>query len=174
MTGITYVVGDATQSIGEGRKVICHVCNDIGAWGSGFVLALSARWAAPEAEYRRWFRGEGMLGRVGALHKVPFVSGEAELGNIQVVEVEEQSVYVCNMIAQKLYRPRPGDAPIRYCALAKCLEDLEFFAHELEASVHMPRIGCGLAGGTWDKVEPLILEELVDFGVPVFVYDLPA
>jgi hypothetical protein len=35
----------------------------------------------------------------------------------------------------------------------------------------MPRIGCGLAGGTWDKVEPIVLKELA--GLDVFVYDMP-
>jgi len=35
---ITYLVGDATQPQGEGVKVIAHICNDIGAWGAGFVI----------------------------------------------------------------------------------------------------------------------------------------
>jgi hypothetical protein len=33
----------------------------------------------------------------------------------------------------------------------------------------MPRIGCGLAKGDWDQVEPLIQESLGD--IPVYVYD---
>lgn len=36
----------------------------------------------------------------------------------------------------------------------------------------MPRIGCGLAGGTWDRIEPLIAHRLVEQGIPVTVYDL--
>jgi O-acetyl-ADP-ribose deacetylase (regulator of RNase III) len=44
-------------------------------------------------------------------------------------------------------------------------------AAELDASVHMPRIGCGLAGGDWSRVEPLILRRLVERGVAVTVYD---
>jgi hypothetical protein len=35
----------------------------------------------------------------------------------------------------------------------------------------MPRIGCGLAGGEWSIVEPLIEEHLVKVGVPVTVYN---
>jgi hypothetical protein len=45
------------------------------------------------------------------------------------------------------------------------------FAIDNNAAVHMPRIGCGLAGGTWDKIEPLIDENLADKGVEVTVYD---
>ena len=40
-------------------------------------------------------------------------------------------------------------------------------------SVHMPRIGCGLAGGTWERIEPLIVKVLCERGIPVTVYDLP-
>jgi hypothetical protein len=35
----------------------------------------------------------------------------------------------------------------------------------------MPRIGCGLAGGRWERVEPLVTAELTDRGVHVTVYD---
>jgi hypothetical protein len=44
-------------------------------------------------------------------------------------------------------------------------------AAELGAFVHMPRIGCGLAGGEWRRVEPLIERRLVRRGIPVTVDD---
>jgi hypothetical protein len=47
-------------------------------------------------------------------------------------------------------------------------------ARELNATVHMPRIGCGLAGGTWERIEPLIQRTLIDAGIEAHVYDLPA
>ncbi len=50
---INYVKGDATSPIGDGVKLIVHVCNDIGAWGAGFVLALSKKWITPEKQYKR-------------------------------------------------------------------------------------------------------------------------
>ena len=53
---INYLEGDATQPIGNGPKIIVHVCNDIGGWGKGFVVAISKRWKEPEAEYRRWYK----------------------------------------------------------------------------------------------------------------------
>lgn len=54
MSSITYIKGDATCPQAKGTKIICHVCNDIGGWGKGFVLAISRRWEQPEAEYRAW------------------------------------------------------------------------------------------------------------------------
>jgi hypothetical protein len=38
----------------------------------------------------------------------------------------------------------------------------------------MPRIGCGLAGGEWAHVEPLILETLCAANIVVTVYDFDA
>jgi hypothetical protein len=49
---LKYVIGDATSPQGTGNKIIVHICNDIGGWGLGFVLALSKRWKAPEIQYR--------------------------------------------------------------------------------------------------------------------------
>jgi O-acetyl-ADP-ribose deacetylase (regulator of RNase III) len=56
MTSIHYVRGDATRPQGEGTKIIVHCCNTVGAWGRGFVLALSRRWLSPERAYRLWHR----------------------------------------------------------------------------------------------------------------------
>jgi hypothetical protein len=55
------VVGDATAPAGSGPRVIVHVCNDVGKWGRGFVLALSRKWAEPERRERAWYRGAERL-----------------------------------------------------------------------------------------------------------------
>jgi O-acetyl-ADP-ribose deacetylase (regulator of RNase III) len=62
-------------------------------------------------------------------------------------------------------------APVRYEAIGAALAALAPLALEQGASVHMPRIGCGLAGGRWERVEPLVRDALVSRGVPVTVYD---
>lgn len=72
---ITYVRGDATAPQGKGVKVIAHVCNDLGGWGKGFVVALSDRWREPEAAYRRWHRERA--------------SNDFGLGAVQLVRVGE-------------------------------------------------------------------------------------
>ena len=32
---ITFVDGDVTKPIGNGKKYIVHCCNDLGLWGKG-------------------------------------------------------------------------------------------------------------------------------------------
>jgi hypothetical protein len=35
----------------------------------------------------------------------------------------------------------------------------------------MPRIGCGLAGGKWEEIRPIIERTLLKNNVEVYVYD---
>jgi len=35
----------------------------------------------------------------------------------------------------------------------------------------MPRIGCGLAGGKWELIEPIITRTLCQRGIATVVYD---
>ena len=65
-----------------------------------------------------------------------------------------------------------GNPPIRYEAVKKALQQVANFALENNAKVQMPRIGCGLAGGTWDKIEAIINETLLEKNIEVFVCDL--
>ncbi|MFF3662371.1 macro domain-containing protein [Streptomyces olivochromogenes] len=156
MSEITYVRGDATAPSVKGVKLIAHVCNDIGGWGKGFVLALSRRWPEPEAAYRAWHRDRA--------------HNDFGLGAAQFVQVEKY-VWVANLIGQRGIRTGSKGVPVRYEAIDTGLAHLATKAAELDASVHMPRIGCGLAGGNWSRVEPLIVRRLVERGVAVTVYD---
>lgn len=164
MIPIKYVIGDATEPHGQGRLIVAHICNDVGAWGSGFVLALSQQDNRPEQAYRRWYKRRAELPR--ELSSEPAFA----LGEIQFAPFHLNDVFVCNMIAQ---HGTGGEQPLYYNALRHCLRKLAPKAHEAQATVHMPRIGCGLGGGTWEKVQPIIMQELCASNVEVMVYDLP-
>jgi O-acetyl-ADP-ribose deacetylase (regulator of RNase III) len=155
-TSIHYLKGDATSPQAPGEKFIAHICNDLGGWGKGFVLAISQRWETPEAAYRAWHRDRA--------------NNDFALGNIQVVQVGSY-IHVANMIAQQGMKTGSDGPPIRYEALEECLKKLADKALELNASVHMPRIGTGLAGGKWERIEPIIMETLVAKGIKTYVYD---
>ncbi|MGL6126212.1 macro domain-containing protein [Chryseobacterium artocarpi] len=156
MKTIQYIKGDATVPQAKGIKIIAHICNDIGGWGKGFVLAVSKRWEAPEKEYRNWHRFRS--------------KNNFALGEIQIIQVEKY-IYVANMIGQKGIKTGSNGVPVRYEAIEKCLETLSNEALSLNASIHMPRIGCGLAGGKWTEIEPIIERTLLNKNVEVFIYD---
>lgn len=65
-----------------------------------------------------------------------------------------------------------GVPPIRYEAVREGLRRVAEFARNHGASIHMPRIGCGLAGGSWDEMASIIEDELIGKGLDVTVYDL--
>jgi O-acetyl-ADP-ribose deacetylase (regulator of RNase III) len=154
---IRYLAGDATSPQAKGPKVIAHICNNRGGWGKGFVLAISKRWPEPEAAYRRWHRDRAQ--------------NDFALGATQLVQVQ-RDIWVANMIGQHGTKTsRSAGPPIRYDAVRECLGHLATHAARLKASVHMPRIGAGLAGGRWDHIEPLITSELTAHDIPVTVYD---
>jgi O-acetyl-ADP-ribose deacetylase (regulator of RNase III) len=75
------------------------------------------------------------------------------------------------MIGQQGMKTGSNGVPIRYNAVEQCLEKVVHKAMELNASVHMPRIGCGLAGGTWNKIEPIIEKTLLKNDIDTYVYD---
>src|SRR5262245_46971730 len=156
MKPIVYTRGDATAPQGEGNKIIAHICIDGGGWGKGFVGALSRRWPEPEAAFRAWYKGRAQ--------------NDFALGAVQYVQVEPV-LLVANMLAQHGYKPTRQGPPIRYEALETCLKKVAEKAKTLNASVFMPRIGCGLAGGTWELVEPIILRTLSENDIAVTVYD---
>lgn len=148
--------GDATSPHGKGVKIIAHVCNDRGGWGKGFVLAVSRRWPEPEAAYRRWHRERA--------------KNDFGLGAVQFVRVD-RCLWVANMIGQHGTRTGSKGPPVRYEAIGTALGTVADKARELGASVHMPKIGCGLAGGRWELIRPLIEDRLIGHGVSATVYE---
>ena len=169
---IQYVTGDATLPKAEGGKIIVHCCNDIGGWGAGFVVALSARWPFAEECYRQWHKAQ----HNPVDHLYPDrceTSGPFKLGEVQFVLVGPK-LWVANLIGQHRVGMGPDNRPpIRYDAIQAGLKKVYRHVQIHSASVHMPRMGAGLAGGRWDAIEKLVLAELAVRGVAVTVYDLP-
>ena len=155
-----YVRGDATlASSGKGRKILAHVCNDRGKWDRGFVLSVSARWAGVDDEYRKWYRrGSGAGFRLGA---------------VQFVQTSNSSLTVANMIGLHGTKSGGDGPPVRYDAIDAALVTVGARAEREGASIHMPRIAAGLAGGVWSLIEPLLLGTLSRHpALHLFVYDL--
>lgn len=148
---IKYLIGDATVPIITPSYII-HVCNDLGGWGAGFVLAVTKRFGkGPEVSYRLWHKSKE----------------DFRLGQIRIVEVSN-SISVVNMIAQTGFMTEENQHPLHLKALKMCLKQVYQAVKNTNITIHMPKIGCGLAGGTWDEIEPIILKHMT---VDTYVYD---
>lgn len=154
---ITQLKGDATQPRGSGPRLIAHIVNDKGlTWGAGFALAVRKKWPTVQAEFRRW----------ALEHRREFTLGTMHLAQLA------GDIRIAHMIAQHGYGPSPRPR-IRYAALRACLGTVADEALRSGATVHMPRIGTGQAGGSWWVISELVDEALSRRGVSVTVYDLP-
>jgi O-acetyl-ADP-ribose deacetylase (regulator of RNase III) len=151
---IRYLKGDATVPQAAGHKVIVHCVNDAGKWGKGFVMAVSNRWPAARQEYLAWYNKRENF----------------TLGAVQLVEVQKD-VTVVNLMGQHGIKAGSKGNPVRYDAIRAGLRSMAKAFKGRKVTIHMPRIGCGLAGGKWDKIEPILQEVLNEFDVTVYDYD---
>jgi len=154
---IKSIRGDALEPRGNGRKVIAQIINDkTPNWGAGFARAVRNKYPSVQKDFKEW----------AASHP-----NEFSLGNTHESYISD-NLSIVHMIAQHGYgessKPR-----IRYVALRDCLHQLKDIAIARSASVHIPRIGTGYAGGNWGYILELVDEIIVRNGVDVTIYTLP-
>ena len=160
---IEYINGDATDaipSVYDKKTVIAHCCNDVGAWGSGFVVALSNKWQKTGFEYQQWAKN-------GFWHENhrPF-----KLGQYQFVDCGNET-YVANIIGQSGCVPLCGLPPVRYGAIHEGFIRLREDMGRESWGLHMPRMGCGLAGGDWKEIERILHDVFQRMNLHIRVYD---
>lgn len=150
--------GDALEPRGMGPRIIAQIVNDkASTWGAGFARAVRLQYPEVQTQFKDWVNENRRNLSLGKTHFAPV----------------SPDLTVCSMVAQHGFgeseKPR-----LRYAALKRCLLDLKAEAQRRRASVHMPRIGSGWAGGNWSIIAQLIDEALVAQGVEVTVYIPPA
>jgi len=167
---LTQVIGDVTTPQRENSTDIVylpHVCNDIGGWGAGVVLAISRKWKNPERLYRFYMDTRS--------------KGKERLGETVFAKCDGK-VVVCNMIAQHDYKDDANSRPLKYDALVKCMVDVatEILRHKGEYLfsteapkfvIHCPKFGSDLAGGDWNFILALIEDIWLEAGIDVVVYE---
>ena len=154
---IKFVHGDVLDSRGSETKIVCQLVNDQARfWGGGVAKSSAQRFPKAQKEFSSWIIGIPRSQRLGAVH---------------FAEVEK-SIVIASLVGQAGFGPSALPR-IRYAALEHCFEQVRDYASMRSASVHMPRIGTGQSGGSWETVEELIRETFVTEGIPVTVYDPP-
>jgi hypothetical protein len=152
---IRYIKGDCIEhALGIFRSIIVHGCNNIGAWGAGFTAAIDAVDAGPGIRFRS--QGPQSLG---------------SRTSTWIIGDDGRLCRLVNLVTQDGVRSVDNPIPFRYWALGHAFKWLENDMRQGD-SIHMPRIGCGLAGASWEQVELFVQDLLVNQGIPVTVYDL--
>ncbi len=150
-------VGNLLTSVSSG--VIVHGCNAEGVMGAGFALALKRLYPKAFEAYRKSFEQNGL-----------------ELGSVVVYIQDPGDMYqdplvIANAITQQT--TGTDRRQVDYPAVRKCFKEVARLARiSFVKDVHFPLIGCGLAGGEWSVIEPIIEEELD--GLNAHLWVLPA
>jgi O-acetyl-ADP-ribose deacetylase (regulator of RNase III) len=145
-----------------GPVVLAHVVNDAAhAWSRrGVAAALGSHFPSAARAFRAW----------------TFASPDhLRLGHTHVIEDHDGArvVMIVSMVAQQGYGPG-AVTRLRYDALREALAAVADLAARTGASVHVPRIGAGQAGGRWDLIENDLAALLTNRGIDVIVHTLPA
>lgn len=124
-------------------KLIGHGVNAQGIMGAGVAQSLCSRFKGLRFAYKSHC-------------DLAFGSGAAPsdlLGNVYIVEVNRK--FIANCFTQQNYGGRHQEY-INYDALHHCVSALvsEMAAMGIK-ELAIPRIGCGLAGGNWERVKSI-------------------
>lgn len=155
--GIKRKHGNVLSVKGSGKILICQLVNDKATrWGGGIAKDAADKFPAAEVDFRK---------------KILKISHEDRLGEVIFTEVSEQ-ITIASLIGQHGFGPS-SVARIRYSALQKCFNAVACEARRIGASIHMPKIGTGAAGGDWQTIEEIIDESIIRSGLSVTLYELP-
>jgi O-acetyl-ADP-ribose deacetylase (regulator of RNase III) len=145
---IKYFKGDVLKSSAD---VIAHGCNCRGGYGAGIAQQILQQFPKAEQAYMSKFRSEGW-----------------HLGEVQIVKVGPKK-FIANCATQDRFgSPRGGKVYADYGAIEEVMKQLKDLCTEYNYQLAMPKIGAGLAGGDWVKIEAIINKVFHDREVWVF------
>lgn len=150
---VVYRAGDLFEFT---EDVLAHGCNTSGGFGAGVAAGVARRWPQVRLAYLR-----------------AIADGRLQLGDVQLVHIDGRplgrtGVVVANMMTQERYGG-PGRR-LDYGALERAITRLVAWSAQRNCSVAMPRVGCGLGGGDWERVKAILERAVADRPIRLVVY----
>lgn len=137
---IKYIEGDLLEELQPRahKVIVAHVCNNVGVMGKGFAQQLVEKYPSLRTRFKN-----------AKLNTPPS----------NYYFMAQPNIYISNMVCMNgLYNKWNNPKPLDYKALYVCLEDTKRYAKDIDADIHMPKIGTGFARGNWDLVEKILNE----------------
>lgn len=151
------VEGDLIQLAKEGNfDVIAHGCNCFLTMSAGIAVAIANNF--PDAYFADQKTVSGDESKLGT-----FSTGYHYLKD------EDRYIEVLNCYTQFGFMRNSEKPPVDYDAIRDVLTKINV-KHKWK-SIGLPLIGCGLAGGDWNKVKGIIQETLTDMDVTIVHYN---
>ncbi len=145
------ITGDLIALAKDGAfDVIAHGCNCMCTMGAGIAVPVRKAW--PKAYSADCATEKGDKGK---------------LGTCSYAVVEGGALTVVNAYTQFDYRGR--GVKVDYDAIASTMAWIK--ANHSGKRIGLPKIGAGLAGGDWARIEAIIARELVNEDVTIVEFD---
>lgn len=129
--------------------VILHGCNCLHRMGKGIALYLKSHYPI-----------------IHSIDKNTPYGDRNKLGTISIAGIHG-NLHIVNCYTQFDYRRSSSKTPhADYKAIENCLENIAYLYNGWE--IRSPKIGCGLAGGSWDIVSKLFEKVLHDQNVRIY------
>lgn len=187
------VDGDLINLALEGNfDVIVHGCNCFCTQGAGIAKGMAKTFLTNkfpseiitqfgfdvEGKETSWDTGNrGDIRKLGNIEYQTKVLAQMEEGDLiamplnNVFEVTSPQLIVVNAYTQYNYGKNHADgdaAPVDYAAIILCMRKIN---HTFKGKhIGLPKIGSGLAGGSWILIERIIKDELKDCDVTIVNY----
>lgn len=84
------------------------------------------------------------------------ISNGFSLGDISVYSAIPNELYIVSAITQEFYGREPNTRYVSYDAIDRCFARVFELADHSGLSVHIPKIGAGLAQGNWGIISTII------------------
>ena len=169
---INYVDGDLIKLAKEGIfDVIVHGCNCLSTMGAGIAPQMAAAFGCDKFEMEMWGPSIDKLGNIDCktflLEKNNTFTIDLGEGNTE----KGTELVVVNAYTQYSYGRNHSDGvaqPFDYEAFTICMRKLNRVFRGNH--IGMGKIGSGLAGGDWNRIENIISTELIDCEVTIVNY----
>lgn len=134
----------------DGKGILCHQVNYAGIMGGGIAYSISK--ILPVEEFDKY-------------QQYCYLKGRAALGTVLFSSLPETDRIIANLFCQGDFVARDGsemvalDTLTDYGAMLLCFTHVRDYAACLGLPVYIPGyIGCGIAGGDWQRVKGIIDE----------------
>ena len=168
---INYIDGDLITFAKEGKfDVIAHGCNCLSKMGAGIAPQMAKAFGCDQFEMETWGAD---ISKLGNIDYQTFVLGKNSIWNLWYADndLNEPELTVVNAYTQFSYGRNHSDGvlvPFDYEAFTICMRKIN---HRFKGKhIGMPKIGAGLAGGNWNRIEHIINTELRDCEVTIVNY----
>jgi O-acetyl-ADP-ribose deacetylase (regulator of RNase III) len=169
---INYVDGDLIKLAKVGKfDVIVHGCNCLSTMGAGIAPQMAAAFGCDKFEMEMWGPSIDKLGNID------YKTFLLEKNNTFTIDLGEGNpdkgteLVVVNAYTQYSYGRNHSDGvaqPFDYEAFTICMRKLNRVFRGNH--IGMGKIGSGLAGGDWNRIENIISTELIDCEVTIVNY----